>query len=339
MGTHAFRSTVALIALSLQACAGGNGSLPDPPPPPPPTVAVAAAPADDSSRPAAASPAGLSSLPAFDLSLSAVTDPRQSRIRQRAVALLVVEIQQLEYLLNASDAGSRDRPLILRRLAEDYVELESAASREATAAELQRDAARASDPREAARQQTLVDSRKTLVDRARKAAIDDYTRLVDQYSGQPSQTFPSSPPPAYPLIDEVVYFLGYEYQQAGDRTNARRVYLDLVTRMPNSKFVPNVYVAFGDLFFVEAMSDSSRWDLARGAYVKATDAPPPDNKVYGYAWYKLAYVFWEQGDATHAFDALQRAIDFGTEYAQLPNAAKVADSARVSLARLRQGAP
>ncbi len=35
---------------------------------------------------------------------------------------------------------------------------------------------------------------------------------------------------------------------------------------------------------------------AKQAYQKVITKPPPDNKVYGYAWYKLAYVFWNQGD-------------------------------------------
>ena len=50
--------------------------------------------------------------------------------------------------------------------------------------------------------------------------------------------------------------------------------------------------------------------------------------MYGYAWYKLAYVFWNQGDLPHALDAFKKTIDFGTNYAQLPNAAKLAESAR-----------
>ena len=166
------------------------------------------------------------------------------------------------------------------------------------------------------------------MDRSRKAAIGYYSLLVSDYSGQPSPTFASNPPPAYPALDEVYYYLAYEYEQAGDTANARRVYLDLITKTPNSKYISNAYLAFGELFFNEAMGDPTKWDPAKQAYNKVIAKPPPENKVYGYAWYKLAYVFWNQGDLPHALDAFKKTIDFGTQFPQLPNATKLAESAR-----------
>jgi tetratricopeptide (TPR) repeat protein len=253
---------------------------------------------------------------------------RQTALKQRALALLVTEIQQLESLLKATEMRSKDRPMLLRRLAEDYVELENAAFREKTEAEVKRDALKQKDPSGAGKQQAIANSRKTTMDRARKAAISYYTTLVTDYSGQPSDHFQQNPPPAYPQLDEVYYYLAYEYEQAGDTANARRVYLDLITKTPNSKYIPNAYLAFGELFFNEAMGDPTKWDPAKQAYMKVIAKPPPENKVYGYAWYKLAYVFWNQGDLPHALDAFKKTIDYGTQYSQLPNAPKLADSAR-----------
>jgi TolA-binding protein len=253
---------------------------------------------------------------------------RATALKQRVLALLITEIQQLESLLKATEGRSKDRPMLLRRLAEDYVELENAAFRERTEAEVKRDGFKTSNPREAGRQQAIANSRKTTMDRARKAAINYYTTLVNDYSGQPSATFATNPPPAYPLLDEVYYYLAYEYEQASDTANARRVYLDLITKTPNSKYIPNAYLAFGELFFNEAMGDPTKWDPAKQAYIKVIAKPPPENKVYGYAWYKLAYVFWNQGDLPHALDAFKKTIDYGTTFSQLPNAKKLAESAR-----------
>jgi tetratricopeptide (TPR) repeat protein len=258
-------------------------------------------------------------------------DQRQTALKQRALALLVTEIQQLESLLHATENSSTDRPKLLRRLAEDYVELENAAFREKTIAEVQRDAWKKSNPRGAQNQQQIVNSRKNTMEKSRKAAIRYYSMLVDDYSGQPSTTFPQNPPPAYPVLDEVYYYLAYEYEQSGDTANARRVYLDLITKTPNSKYISNAYLAFGELFFNEAMSDPSKWEPAKQAYQKVIAKPPPDNKVFGYAWYKLAYVFWNQGDLPHALDAFKKTIDFGTQFAQLPNAKKLAESGRKDL--------
>lgn len=240
--------------------------------------------------------------------LASSVDPalfRDDRRRPpRARALLVVEIQQLESLLRATSVTSRDRPMILRRLAEDYVELERAA----------RDAP-------------------PVVDRARKEAIADYTTLLTEYSGQPSQTFPVAPP-AYPQLDEVAYYLGFEHEQAGDLANARRVYFELISKMPSSRYIPRAYLAFGELFAGEAMSDPSKWDLAKQAYTKVLSIPPPANEVYGYAWYRLAYVLVNQGDAAHARDAFQKTVDFATSFPQLPGSATLGAEAQEQLKSL-----
>src|SRR6185312_5169645 len=105
------------------------------------------------------------------------------------------------------------------RLAEDYVELENAAFREKTVAEVARDEQKAKNPRGAAQQQSISSARKVTMEKARKAAIRYYSILVDDYSGQPSQTFPQNPPPAYPGLDEIYYYLAYEYEQSGDTAN------------------------------------------------------------------------------------------------------------------------
>jgi hypothetical protein len=56
--------------------------------------------------------------------------------------------------------------------------------------------------------------------------------------------------------------------------------------------------------------------------------PPPGNRAFGYAHYKLAYVYWNQGDFPHAMSELKKTIDYGVAYAQLPGASRVAESAR-----------
>jgi TolA-binding protein len=255
-------------------------------------------------------------------------DDRKSRLQQRALALLITEIQQLEQLNKATEATSKDRVGILRRLAEDYVELENAAFRERTQGEIDRDEAKKKgNSRLAGEKQAVVNSRTKTLDGARKQAIKYYEMIAEEYGGNPSKRF-TNPPPAYPLLDEILYYLAYEYEQANDLTNARRVYYDLVTKTPTSKYVPNAYLAFGELFFNEAQGDPSKWDAARQAYEKVITKPPPDNKVYGYAWYKIAYVHWNTGNFTKALDAFKKTIDFGTQWTQINGAGKLADAAR-----------
>src|ERR1019366_7039687 len=125
-----------------------------------------------------------------DISMIGVRDARQSALKQRALALLVTEIQQLESLLKATENTSNDRPKLLRRLAEDYVELENAAFREKTEAEVKRDGFKTSNPRQAQAQQSIATSRKTTMERSRKAAIRYYSLLVDDDPAEPAAGVP-----------------------------------------------------------------------------------------------------------------------------------------------------
>src|ERR1700722_3155243 len=80
--------------------------------------------------------------PSGDQGLAAQRDDRKSRLFVREKGLLMIEIQQLESLFAATPANAVDRVQIVRRLAEDYVELEASAFREKTKAEIERDAFR-----------------------------------------------------------------------------------------------------------------------------------------------------------------------------------------------------
>jgi tetratricopeptide (TPR) repeat protein len=253
-------------------------------------------------QPVAVDAAPVAATPVIDP--HAFRDPRTSTRRPRATALIVVEIQQLETLLRATDPKSPDRPMMLRRLAEDYHELESAAA-----------ARTGSSPAAAT------------VRRAREEAIRNYTLLLTDYSGAPSTEFPTSPPPAYALLDEVEYFLGYEYELSGDAANARRAYYDLIVKMPSSKYIPSAYLAFGEMFFDEAQTDPTKWELAKQAYLKTISFPPPDNRVYGYSWYKLGHTFANQGELPQALNAFKKTIDFATLFPQLPGSDALAQAA------------
>jgi tetratricopeptide (TPR) repeat protein len=124
--------TVAALA-SLAAC---GPSLPPPPPEPPsvPLVIGTSAPASSQGGPALADDRDAGSVPSdVGIAASAVSpldvparDPRLNR-PARMRALLVVELQQLERLFDATAAGAPDRGALARRLAEDYAELSRSA--------------------------------------------------------------------------------------------------------------------------------------------------------------------------------------------------------------------
>jgi tetratricopeptide (TPR) repeat protein len=300
---------IAVASLLLAACDTGTGAYrraPDQPEDP-----AAIPPAAPSAGPLQPVVVAVSSAQTSGVDPRLFRDARRSSLLPRPVALLVVEIQQLEALFRATDLQSRDRPMLLRRLAEDYHELESATSAGTGSAQ-------------------LATARK-----AREEAIRNYTLLVSDYSGVPSPDFPTGPPPAYPLLDEVDYFLGFEYERSSDAANARRTYYDLIVKMPGSKYIPAAYLAFGEMFFDEAQGDPTKWEIAKQAYQKTIAYPPPDNRAYGYAWYQLGHVFANAGEPPQALDAFKKTVDFATQFPQVPGSDALAQAARDEIDRMR----
>lgn len=242
-------------------------------------------------------------------------DERQSRLHARAKALLVTEIQGLESLFKTTPKNSPDRVELARRLSENYVELESAAFKEKTQAEIDRDNLKKTNPNAAGQKQAAANSAAQIMQKARVNAQKYYSLIKTEY-------------PNYSKLDEVLYYLAYEYEQSNDNQNARKIYYELINKRPDSKYIPHAYLAFGELFFNEAQGDPSKWDLAAQAYTEVIKFPPEKNKVYGYAWYKLGYVFWNQSAFEKALNAFKKTIDWGTAYKDQPGASKLADSAR-----------
>ncbi|MDQ2644062.1 MAG: hypothetical protein M3020_09620 [Myxococcota bacterium] len=252
-----------------------------------------------------------------ELTKYAERDTRKTRLQARARQLLITEIQGLERLYARTKKSSPDRPQLTRRLAEAYVELESAAQRDKIASDI-----KAQDAKKNAGQASKFRSEATaaekIVKAARGKAISYYTKMKNEY-------------PTYSKIDEVLYYLAYEYEQGGDVNNARPVYFELIQKAPKSPYIPNAYLAFGELFFQEAQGDPSKWDLAGAAYQEVIKYPPPTNKIYGYARYKLAYVHWNKGEYPQTLNEFKKVIEYGDTYKDLPNAQALGKAARRDL--------
>ncbi len=259
---------------------------------------------------------------------AAQRDERRNRLAARSRQLLVTEIQGLESLFASTPKSAPDRPKLMRRLAEGYVELESAAFRDKTEAQIKADEAKRNAPGKAQGFQDDAKKADQVLVASRKAAINYYTRLKNEYPKWCQSTNAQDPAKSTGCTDEVLYYLAYEYEQAQQLDDARKVYLELIQGWPQSKFIPNAYLAFGELFFNEAQGDPSKWDLAKQSYDEVIKYPPPDNKVWGYAHYKLGYVYWNKGDFARAMSELKKTIEYGMQYSQLPNAEQLAVSAR-----------
>ena len=137
-------------------------------------------------------------------------DARKERLKARARALLITEIGGLERLFANTRKKSPDRPQLVRRLAEGYVELESAANRDKIQAEINADdAKKGKDRSKYDKARGEAGKAKKILDSARQNAIKYYVVMKKDY-------------PNYSKIDEVLYYLAYEYEQAQDLQKDRK---------------------------------------------------------------------------------------------------------------------
>jgi hypothetical protein len=250
-----------------------------------------------------------------ELKKYAERDTRKNRLQARARALLITEIQGLERLYRRTNKKSPDRPQLTRRLAEAYVELESAANRDKIAADIQAQDAKRTRKGNAAKFRSDAVQAEKIVKAARDKAIQYYTTMKNDY-------------PDYSKLDEVLYYLAYEHEQGGDLKNARSVYFELIQKAPKSPFIPYAYLAFGELFFQDAQGDPAKWDLAAAAYREVIKYPPPNNKQFGYARYKLGYVHWNKGEYAQALNEFKKVVEYGDQFVDVPNATQLAKAAR-----------
>ncbi|MFO0672076.1 MAG: hypothetical protein U0235_21030 [Polyangiaceae bacterium] len=90
----------------------------------------------------------------------------------------------------------------------------------------------------------------------------------------------------------VLYYLAYEYEQSNwDNANARKVYLELHQQAPGLEVHPERVPRVRRALLQRSAGRSLQVELAQQAYTEVIKFPPEKNKVYGYAWYKIGYVF------------------------------------------------
>jgi tetratricopeptide (TPR) repeat protein len=239
-------------------------------------------------------------------------DPNAAK-KRRSLSLLLAETIRLQALVKSTKQKSPDRLRLLRRLADDYAEIGAVAL--STKARAEANALAFKDAKRKARARAEARKMKLLLPEARKGAIRFYTQIKNQH-------------PTYSKLDEILYYLAYEYEQAGDLKRARTVYYELIQKAPTSPYVPRAYLAFGELFFAEATGDPQKWGLAEAAYREVLKYPAPNNKVYGIARYKLAYVYWNQEKLPEALNELKKVIEFSGHFSHLPGSTALGKNAR-----------
>lgn len=128
--------------------------------------------------------------------------------------------------------------------------------------------------------------------------------------------------PRYERLDEVLFFLARNLllRDRADQ-DAMKAYRALIQKFPDSPYVPDAWMAFGEYYFDRANKAERNANLRKAleAYRKA--AGYQESSVYGYALYKQGWVQYNLGDFAAALDLFRAVVFFG----ELPTSTIPAD--------------
>lgn len=246
--------------------------------------------------------------------LDEATMRRRANLQRRSRELLEREVQLTATLVRNMQRSDPHRPDALMRLAENLQELSSAAN--AQGHELDEAIFQARQANNQRRVQELERQQQQYFQQARnfrQQLIRTFEVLVSDH-------------PQYNRMDAVLFYLAFAYQDSNDMTNARRVYLNLIQRFPNSQYVPNAYLSFAEFFFEQgAMEEAQQF------YNRVIAINTPENQVYGYALYKLAWVYFNLQNYEESLNTFFRVIEYARQHPENPSVAPLLRSARGEL--------
>ena len=206
--------------------------------------------------------------------------------------LLEQEITQLKDIIRSQPDGPSRCDLYFR-LAERYYEK----ARSIFYLEMQeydkKAAAWAADPKKA---EPKIDNRKSQV--YTDQAMNIYQKILDKCAN-------------YSRRDEVLFTMGYNLYESDKKPQGVKMYWELIKTHPDSRFVPDAYLAMGEHFF--SNNDVFK---ARTAYDKALQFK--DSKVYTFALYKLGWCDYNLGDYEKALDKFKKVVELALVESQKP---------------------
>ncbi|HUU02863.1 MAG TPA: tetratricopeptide repeat protein [Myxococcota bacterium] len=135
-----------------------------------------------------------------------------------------------------------------------------------------------------------IDNRKSQV--YTKQAMDVYRIILGRYKN-------------YHRRDEVLFTMGYNLYESGNKSEGVKMYWDLIKGHPESRFVSDAYLAMGEHFF-----NSNDVFNAKKAYEKALQFKT--SKVYTFALYKLAWCDYNLGDYDNSIKKFKEVIEQAT---------------------------
>lgn len=109
--------------------------------------------------------------------------------------------------------------------------------------------------------------------------------------------------PGYRLADGAYYLLAYCHQQMGNDDTARELFVTLIQKKPDSRFIPEAWIRIGEFYF-----DANDLENARAAYAESMKFP--ESRFYDKALYKLAWTYYRQDRFDEAIKLFKQLIEY-----------------------------
>ncbi len=221
--------------------------------------------------------------------LSVELQVREKRLQQ------IADLEKLLELTPSNDPrGKKERPRILFRLGELYWEESKYFFFEANRKDddliqcMNRKDQACQERAKAEKQELLAKSK----DEANKA-VAKYSEIVQNHKD-------------FERSDEVLYFLGHNLMEAGEDRKALVAFKRLIEKHPNSKFIYDAHLAFGEYYFNNSKGKRDMLEKALASYKLA--AGDPANTVYGFALYKQGWCYFNLADYAQAMDKFRAVV-------------------------------
>ena len=241
-----------------------------------------------------------------ELKKYAERDTRKTRLQARARALLITEIQGLERLFKTHAeelAGSPAAHAAPRR---------SATSSSSRAAFRDKIAGRhqgATTPRRRTRSgaPAAVPGRRSPGREDREGRAQEGDRVLHAHEERATRTTRRSTRSSTTSRTST--------SRRSDLDNARKVYFELIQKAPKSPYIPNAYLAFGELFFNEAQGDPSKWELAAQRVQGGDQVPAAEQQGVRLRPLQARLRLLEQGRVRRARStSSRRSIEYGDQF-------------------------
>ena len=244
----------------------------------------------------------------------------------RSLKLLQQEISLLDKLVKQTPDSNADKPEILKRLGDSYLDMYQqitfmARERDEPIFQAKKEGKKSEVTRLKSEQKALEGKAKEF----RKQAIETFIEIRNRFSD-------------FANFDEVLYSIGYSIDQMATeeeskdkkskyRERAREFYQELIKGYPRSKYIPFAWMSFADYFFSEAKDV----DKALKSYEKVVEWGEENNPSYVLAMYYIAWCYFNQQDFQKTINQFVKVIKYAGDHAENNEAKAVSKRSKLEM--------